>query len=302
MIHSVIDQPITGGNMNLRPTHLLSLFAAASVGLAVPAVANAVPAAEGPVVNAIGLTTEQHLVTFDVSDPWTTQDLGEITGLAEEEDIVGIDYRVQDGLLYGLGNDGGVYSFEGVVATLVSELTEDLDGAYFGVDFNPVSGLLRIVSDTGQNLVHDLELDTPEVDGATEAQTVLHYVDPADPALGVSAVAYTNNLAGSTETALYDIDTNLNQTATQSLTVPGLLTLVGALGLDPAENAGFDIHSTLDENRGGVTNKGYAALQVNGIFGLWGIDLETGAAVEVCDFPDELQVTDLAVQLAAAPE
>jgi hypothetical protein len=279
--------------MNLRPAHLLSLFAAASLGLAAPGVAHGAPA-EGPAYTAIGLTTEQHLVTFKVNDPWTTQDIGAITGLeGDDTTIVGIDYRIQDGMLYGLGNAGGVYTFNGTEATPVSQLSVALTGTYWGVDFNPVSGLLRIVSDDGQNLAHDLDTDT------TDEQDPLSYDDGATTATGITAAAYSNTLSDSTETTLYDIDTNLNQTVTQAPPADGALTVVGPLGVDPDTNAGFDIHSTLDENSV-VTNKGYAALSVNGTFGLWGIDLETGAAVEVCDFPDELQVTDLAVQLDAA--
>ena len=83
---------------------------------------------------------------------------------------------------------------------------------------------------------------------------------------------------------------------TQSPEDAGLLALTGKLGVDPAAKAGFDIHSTL-ENGVAVATNGFAALSVNGVYGLYGIDLTTGAATEVCDFPDELQVTDLAVQL-----
>jgi hypothetical protein len=297
MIHPVIDQPIHGGNMNLRPTHLLSLFAAASLGLAAPGIAHGAPS-DGPAYTAIGLTTAQHLVTFQVNDPWTTQDIGAITGLDGDTTIVGIDYRVQDGLLYGLGEAGGVYSFEGVVATKVSQLTVALAGTHWGVDFNPAADRLQIVSDTGQNLSHDLKLgeDPATVDGETTEDAPLNYLGNESVAIGTS-VAYANNdLTDTTDTTLYNIDTNLDQTVTQTA-VSGVLTPVGALGLDPATGAGFDIHSTLDENGAAVSNAGYAALSINGVYGLWGIDLTTGLASEVCDFPDELQVTDLAVQL-----
>jgi hypothetical protein len=302
MIHLVMTNRFTGGNMNARPTHLLALFAAASVGLATPAIAWAEPAApttETPVRMAIGLTASQHLVSFKVNDPWTSVDLGEITGVDDDEDIVGIDYRVEDGLLYGLGDDGGVYSFDGVVGTKVSELTVDLTGTHWGVDFNPVTGLLRIVSDDGQNLIHDLELGTPEIDGTTTEETDLNYVGGANPALGVSAIAYENvDTDATTDTRLLDIDTNLDQTVHQFPEADGVLTLIGKLGIDAQNNAGFDIYSTLDENGVAVSNTGVAALSVAGVYGLYGIDLETGAAKAVCDFPDELQVTDLAVQLS----
>ena len=202
--------------MNLRPTHLLSLFAAVSVGLAAPAFAYGAPATgEAPVQTAIGLTTDQHFVTFKVNDPWTSADIGAITGLVEGETILGIDYRVQDGLLYGVGSLGGVYSFEGTAGTRVSQLTVALEGTAFGVDFNPVADRLQILSDTGQNLSHDLQLgldvdvDPATVDGETVVDVTLAYPATANAVAGVAAViAYTNNdLDETTDTTLVGIDT-----------------------------------------------------------------------------------------------
>ncbi|GIH02086.1 hypothetical protein Rhe02_01530 [Rhizocola hellebori] len=298
MIHLVMTNRFTGGNMKLRPTHLLALTAAASIGLATPAIAYGAPGetetpvtTEAPVRLGIGLTTAQHLVTFKVNDPWTAEDIGEISGLVGDEDIVGIDYRVQDGLLYGLGNAGGVYTFEGVVGTKVSQLSVALTGAFWGVDFNPVDGLLRVVSDNGQNLIHDLE--TADADPLTDGNTV------EEAALEASAIAYENiDSDATTGTRLLDIDTDLNQTSHQSTDTEGVLTLVGPLGIDVQDNAGFDIYSTLDANGAAASNKGVAALSYAGVFGLYDIDLVTGAAKAICDFPDELQVTDLAVQLS----
>ena len=64
---------------------------------------------------------------------------------------------------------------------------------------------LRIISDTGQNLAHNVNLG-----GTTAVNTVLNY--PAlvngNPALGVTGAAYTNNdLSDTTGTTLFDIDT-----------------------------------------------------------------------------------------------
>ena len=38
----------------------------------------------------------------------------------------------------------------------MSQLTIPLDGTVFGVDFNPAADRLRIISDTGQNLRHNV--------------------------------------------------------------------------------------------------------------------------------------------------
>ena len=65
-------------------------------------------------------------------------------------------------------------------------LSVALTGTNFGVDFNPAADRLRVISDTGQNLRHDLTAGTTTVDGLT-------YPPATTPATGVTGAAYTNN-------------------------------------------------------------------------------------------------------------
>src|SRR5262245_62292803 len=65
---------------------------------------------DGKGLRAIGLTADQRLVGFRVSKPDDVRAIGKITGLAGDTKLVGIDYRVQDGKLYGVGDAGGVYT------------------------------------------------------------------------------------------------------------------------------------------------------------------------------------------------
>ena len=53
----------------------------------------------------------------------------------------------------------------------MNSLTVPLSGSFFGVDFNPAADRLRIVSDTGQNLAHN-------VNGATTLNAMLTYTAP----------------------------------------------------------------------------------------------------------------------------
>ena len=64
---------------------------------------------------------------------------------APDAALIGVDFRVQDGELYGVGDGGGVYRIDtaSAAATLVNRLTEPLVGASFGVDFNPAADRLR---------------------------------------------------------------------------------------------------------------------------------------------------------------
>jgi len=140
-----------------------------------------------------GLTADQRLVRFRECAPDRVNEVGPITGFqGADTALVGIDYRVQDGKLYGVGNGGGVYTIDGATAqlTFVNALTAPLSGASFGVDFNPAADRLRIVSDTGQNLRHDVKTG-----GMTVVDAPLTVASGANvvPAVGIAGAAYTNN-------------------------------------------------------------------------------------------------------------
>ena len=64
-------------------------------------------------VLVFGLTDDQHLVRFRECGPGRARDIGAITGLEPDDAaIVAIDFRVQDGNLYGLGDGGGMYTID----------------------------------------------------------------------------------------------------------------------------------------------------------------------------------------------
>ncbi|MGH9364365.1 MAG: DUF4394 domain-containing protein, partial [Thermoanaerobaculia bacterium] len=93
-----------------------------------------------PGLKVFGLTADQELVKFRSNRPRQHRVIGVVSPLqAPDTSLVGIDFRVQDGQLYGVGNVGGVYTIDTATAapTWVSQLTVPLDGAFFGVDFNP---------------------------------------------------------------------------------------------------------------------------------------------------------------------
>ncbi len=248
---------------------------------------------------AVGLVDGTTLVGFDTSDAGTTHEIG-TPKLDGDKFLVGIDYRVQDGELYGVGDDGGLYTLsdDDGAAAKIGQLTVDLDGEFFGVDFNPAANALRITSDTGQNLrqpfaalpalaatVEDTPLTNPAVAPATGT------VD----AEGVSGAAYTNNdLAATTATTLFDLDTALDRVSLQSPANAGTLAPTGNLPADIGDDAGFDIYSTLDEGAT-VGNSAFAAVEVDDDRRLWAVDVLTGTAADLGEF--DADVTDLAIKL-----
>jgi hypothetical protein len=248
---------------------------------------------DSPRLRAIGLTSDQRLVGFRVNKPDDVRGIGKINGLTGDTKLIGIDYRVQDGKLYGVGDAGGVYTLDSKAkATKVSQLTVALSGTSFGVDFNPAADRLRVVSDNGQNLRHNVNAG-----GTTNTDTTLTIPPATTPAAGITAAAYTNNdLNADTGTALYDIDTAVDQVSLQAPANAGTLSPIGKLGVDTGATAGFDIYSFV-RNGKAVDAAGFATLTVGDRTTMYSVSLITGRADKLGAFPRSSQVTDLALPL-----
>ena len=129
------------------------------------------------------------------TDDVSLRDNRTVSGLAGDERLVGIDYRVQDGKLYGVGDAGGVYTIDETGrGHKVKQLSIELDGQNFGVDFNPAANALRIISDTGQNLRQPFA--DPAAPTANDKALTNPAAPPATgtvPAVGAASAGYTNN-------------------------------------------------------------------------------------------------------------
>ena len=292
---------------------ILAVALTAAVSLAVPVSSSAwaadpLPARGGPTpsseagrtvaehgLTVIGLTTGQHLVRFIVDRPAKPMNIGKVSGLRGDTKIVGIDFRVQNEKLYGVGDKGGIYTLNttNAKAMKVSQLTVTLTGKHFGVDFNPAANRLRVISDTGQNLRHNIDDDAAPLTTTADG-TLTNPTTPPTTARGVTAAAYTNNdLNPATATTLFDIDTTTDRVSLQSPANAGTLAPTGNLGINAGPNAGFDIHFSHRTQ----TNHGFAALSVNGSFGFYGVNILTGQAAAIGSFPKNHQVTDVALPL-----
>jgi hypothetical protein len=247
----------------------------------------------------------QFLANLDAPTPDVQRQLRgrlQIAGLDDGETLIGIDFRPSNGVLYGVGRIGNaamgqLYTIdvETGAATKVGALTIPLDGAAFGVDFNPVPDRLRVVSDTGQNL--RINPDTGAVAGT---DTTLTYV-AGDPntgrAPGVTAVAYTNPDADPrTNTVLHDVDVNRGAdvgSAVLGIQVPpngGVVNTIGQSGVDADGLAAFDI---------GPNNEGLAALRPSGspFSHLYAVDLASGQAIDRGQIAKGELINGLAIQV-----
>lgn len=238
----------------------------------------------------VGLVDGTTLVEF-TSDRTRIRGSRDVQGLSGDQRLVGIDYRVQDGKLYGVGNAGGVYSIDDRGrATKVKQLTVALAGTNFGVDFNPAANALRVISDTGQNLRQPFA----DLSAATVSDGPLAYT-AGTPATGVTGAAYTNNDAdANTATTLYDLDTTMDQIAIQSPANAGSLAATGKLGVDAGPDAGFDIYSVVRDGSA-VDQVAFATIRAGDQYGFYEITLFNGRAERVGGF--DRNVSDLAIPL-----
>jgi hypothetical protein len=248
------------------------------------------------ILPVVGLVAGTKLVDFS-SDDVGLREERTVTGMeGDDKRLIGIDYRVQDGKLYGVGNAGGVYTIDDAgKATKVKQLTVELKGQNFGVDFNPAANALRIISDTGQNLRQPFaDAKAPTADDKALTNPAAPPAVGTVPALGAASAGYTNNDADNgTGTALFVLDTKTDRVSIQSPANSGTFAPMGSLGVDAATAAGFDIYSPAGAPAADVT--ALATLQVDGAYGLYKIDLLNGKATRLGDLAQD--VTDIAIPL-----
>jgi len=251
-----------------------------------------------PSLRAFGITGDGTLMaTFTTDRPQVLDWVRLVMGLTGDTKLVGIDHRPQNGLLYGLGDKGGIYTIKtpnpptttDVVVTKVSQLQVALYGTTFDIDFNPAADRLRVLSNNGQNLRHNLN------DNTTVTDSPLNIPPATTAALGVTAGAYTNNdLVGSTGTTLVDVDTFNDQIVIQSPPNAGNLATTGLLGFDANLDSGMDIFSTLTNGKT-TANAAFASLTPYGAStpSLYSVDILTGSPTLIGQFP--LNITDIAI-------
>ena len=251
--------------------------------------------------DTFAVTSTGRLVTFDRADP-ALDTAVVISGLQGGETVLGIDMRAggaTPGELYALGSTGRLYTINTTtgVATQKSQLTADvgdpddpftaLSGTEYGVDFDPVTDRLRVVSDTGQNLRIDVD------SGATITGAALS--SGGATRTGINGAAYSNAFAAACRSTLYYIDSTTDQLLTTTDPDGGAVSVVGALGVDASAVSDFEIATAADG-----TNNGYAVLVVGGVPTSYQIDLTTGTAA-TAGAVTRLDASELVRDTAIAP-
>lgn len=253
------------------------------------------------------LTNDNRIATIALIDRSTISAGLAITGIPNNEVLVGIDMRPQNQRLYGLGVDAaankatlyhitpetGIATQVGAAAGLIAfkdTLGNDIDlpdpsAVGYGFDFNPSVDRIRVVAG-GLNFRAN-----PNTGGPVDSDGIPgNNINPDgvinDDTTTVDATAYTNNQPNVTFTTQYTLDATSDSLYLQAPPNNGTQTLIAAVTLGGAPLNfttinGFDIPTGVNApgaNMPVATGSGYALLNVAGTTGLYSIDLVTGAA------------------------
>ena len=221
------------------------------------------------------LTASNELISYVSGNPLVEKSAMTITGLANGEKMLAIDFRPATGQLYGVSSSSIIYSINinsGMASPAGPAFSPAIAGTSIGFDFNPTVDRIRLVTNTGQNL--RLNPETGLVvftDGNINPSGAM-----------VNAVAYTNSFAGAASTTLYDIDIASNILFKQTPPNDGTLVPVGSLGIQAVGEAGFDISADNSVAIAAVFGRGLEGDQQemsNGNkYRFYYIDLSTGIA------------------------
>ncbi|MGE0884718.1 MAG: DUF4394 domain-containing protein [Blastocatellales bacterium] len=243
------------------------------------------------------VNTNNQLLSFNSGTPGNVT-ARTISGLPGGESIVGIDFRPATGQLFAVTNASRLYTINTTTAqaTAVSGIpfTPALNGNSFGFDFNPVPDRIRLVSDNDQDLrLNPNNGALAAIDG-TLAYAATDANANANP--NVVSAAYTNSVAGATNTTLYVIDSNLDTLVLQgsiggSPVSPnsGQLFTVGSLGVNTTDQVGFDIAAQTGAAFASMTLQGAATS------GLYAINTITGVATSLGDIGGGAPIVDITI-------
>jgi hypothetical protein len=231
-----------------------------------------------------GVTQDNRLVSFAPSTPGTLTGNVAITGLGSTEAVRGIDARPLTGELFIMTSESRLYSVNpttGAATAVGAGFTPALNPLAngHGFDFNPTVDRIRLVDSLGGN-----RRLNPLTGGAAATDTALTYNDGSGLTPRAVGTAYSNARffttapMGSTRQFIIDSARDIlgevgSMAGGNASFNGGVVTPVGALGIDLLDNAGFDIY--------GETGMAYISNGTPTQSKFFALNLSTGAAVEI---------------------
>lgn len=259
-----------------------------------------------------------NLVSFDSGTPGSLSTVGALSGQVSGQTVRAIDFSPIDRQLYAVsasGTAGQLYTVNittGAMTAVGTGFTMTTDpGSRLSMDFNPVSGGLRVVGGFGTNVRLNATtgaLTANDPDTLYDSSVVYSNGDPIDPENDFPFIvdaAYSNNVQGATQTTLYVYDYEFDRLMTQgningtptgpnSGTIFDLPDGPGSSGIvSNTGSLGFDIS--------GRTDIGYVSAEAfpSETDSLYSVDLTTGQFTELGNF--EIDMLDISVAPVPAP-
>lgn len=198
-----------------------------------------------PSVNFYGLGTANELYSYRSGPPATLISEVPIRGLRDGESMVAIDVRPSTKALYGVSNLSSLYTINPStgMATPVSTsglgtsgssttFNPLLDGSAVGMDFNPKTDRITLLTDKGQQLTVS----------PTSGQVIQAAGPSSNVITGVNSIAYSNSTTSTTSgSTMYGV----NRTDGKLYRLSSTPTAVGSTGMTMTEDGGgFDISRT----------------------------------------------------------
>ncbi len=229
------------------------------------------------------------LISFQTNNPGAVTVVGTFGGGATFLDA--IDFRPATGQLFGyLDSTDSFYTVNLANAQLTTASVGVSGGPtntfQLGMDFNPAIDRLRVVTDSGQNIVFN-----PNSGTAAPFTALAYAIGDANENTSPSIIdnAYSRNTAGTATTQQYAIDYGIDALVTVANNA-GTLATIGSLGVNTDIYTGFDIFTS------GATDTAYAILTpLGGVASFYTINLTTGQATLVGAIGYTGQIYSLAV-------
>jgi len=207
----------------------------------------------------IGLSPNNELISLMSGPPVVDMGVVPITGLRQEELVLAIDNRPKTGELYGITNQDAIYVIDKTTgaATMISQspLSPLPDGDYVAFDFSPQQDVIRLITNTGQNL-----RISPVTGAVVGVDTPINSFT-----LGFNSSAYTTSRPG-VPSSLYALDPGTGGLYRSTNPNSGAVAYVGLTGFTFEGDGGFEITST---STAFAAQYGHSRFQIGGggIFG-----------------------------------
>lgn len=271
--------PTTDASQNpvSTPTPVITPSSEPSTAPSLAPSANPSPSVVPPLPSGVyriyGLTTNQRLLSFLSDAPQVVLSSVAITGLALDENLVGIDFRAGDQRLYAVSNQSRIYTLDlssgALTPVAQSAFSPPVNGSYFGLDFNPSQDQLRLHGNRGQNL----RLNPDTVTVASQDGQLAYSVSDfhfSDVPL-IVGTAYSP-VTASAPSQLYAIDAELDLLVKWVNPNDGKISTVGPLNASTGVEVGFDISAE---------GQAYASLKDGAASSLYKINLTDGRASRI---------------------